>query len=523
MNNYYTIKILLQEIHSRLLNSVFESAFSVNKNSLNICFLKDDNELRIVLNFDKGLTSCYMLEHGFDPKSNTAFFFDELKGLSLKNLTQLEGERVLVFEFSYKKFLYLSLFGSIPNAYLVEDNIVKEAFKQEKTKIGKSITSLFPAFSTITNEPLTPKQAVLSAEPKLPRQFIDELIHYAGPISALEDWKAKAAKWVEELETSPNPRLLVDHRFTLFSEKTLPIESKLEFEHVNDAIRRSWSIIVNEGRLKEEKDHWIIRLQQRLRYLEGLIEQASNRDKKEKQAETWQNWGHLLMSQPNPQQKVKQIHVFDYFESQQVIEIPLKEDLSLLENANRYYQRSSNSRKSLEILEKQAQAAKRQVDELQPLLLELAACTRYQHFVDWKKAHQAYLSSFSTQKETQQETDGFASFQIDGYDIWMGKSAKSNDILLQRAHKEDLWFHARGVGGSHVLVRMNKRKENPPKVFMEKIASLAAWHSQAKGSSLVPVQVTRRKFLRKPKGGDPGLVLVDKEEVFLVKPDRLQA
>ncbi len=275
--------------------------------------------------------------------------------------------------------------------------------------------------------------------------------------------------------------------------------------------------------LKEEKDYWMSRLQQRLRYLEGLVGQASSKQKQEKQAETWQNWGHLLMSQPNPHQKVKFVRVFDYFETQQEIEIPLKEELNLLENANRYYLRSTNSRKSIEILEKQAKTALRQLEELKPVLLELAGCSRYQHFADWKKAHQPYLNSFSTQKQGEHETDGFASLQIDGYDIWMGKNAKSNDLILQRAHKEDLWFHARGVGGSHVLVRMNKRKENPPKPFMEKIASLAAWHSQAKGSSLVPVQVTRRKFLRKPKGGDPGLVLVYKEEVFLVKPDRLQA
>lgn len=522
MNNYYTIKILLQEIHSQLKNSVFESAFSANRNSLNLCFVKGEKELRLALNFDKGLTACYLLEHGFEPKTNTAFFFDELKGLVLMNLTQLEGERVLVFEFQHKKFLYLSLFGNIPNAYLVEDQRVKEAFKQEKSKVGKTVDSLFPAFSESNKQPQTPKQAVLAAQPKLPRQFVDELIHYSDNVESLEAWKKKAAEWVHELENNPKPRLLVDHRFTLFSESTLPIESKLEFQSVNEGIRRSWAIIVNEGRLKEEKDYWMSRLQQRLRYLEGLIQQASSKQKLEKQAETWKNWGHLLMSQPNLHQKMKFLRVFDYFETQQEIEIPLKEDLSLLENANRYYQRATNSRKSIEILEKQAKTASMQLEELKPVILELAACTRYQHFADWKKSHQSFLNSFSIQKQGENETEGFASFQIDGYEIWMGKNAKSNDLILQRAHKEDLWFHARGVGGSHVLVRMNKRKENPPKSFMEKIASLAAWHSQAKGSSLVPVQVTRRKFLRKPKGGDPGLVLVDKEEVFLVKPDRLQ-
>jgi len=81
-------------------------------------------------------------------------------------------------------------------------------------------------------------------------------------------------------------------------------------------------------------------------------------------------------------------------------------------------------------------------------------------------------------------------------------------------------LHARGVSGSHTIIRMRKNRENPPIDILEKAASIAAWHSQAKGQSLAPVQFTRRKFLRKPKGAAAGLVKVDKEEVLMVKPLR---
>ncbi|TNE74117.1 DUF814 domain-containing protein [bacterium] len=522
MNNYYTIKILHKEIHKRLENSVFESAFSGNRNTLTLCFLKGEEELRFVLSFDKGIVAGFLTEHSKEPKSNVAFFFEELENVTLKSVTQLAGERAFIFQFDTSVSLYLSLFGSVPNAYLVRDEIIEATFKQEKKWKGKPIHDVFPMFVAKDKLPTSPKDAVLIEEPKLPRHFVDELIHYAGEDLSLSDWQNKAKEWVAELENNPVPRLLADHRFTLFSEKSLPIETKLSFDSVNEGIRRSWFIIVNEGRLKAEKDNWMARLQQRLRYLESLIEQASGKEKQEKQAEIWQNYGHLLMSQPNPNQKQKNIRVFDYFDKQTEITIPLKEDLTLIENANRFYKRSVSAKKSIEILERQAQSAQENLAEIKPVLLGLAACSRYQQFVDWKKQFSSQLETFTAHKQQVNDTEGFGSFTIDGYEIWMGKNAKSNDIILQKAHKEDLWFHARGVGGSHVLVRMRKQKENPPKWFMEKIASLAAWHSQAKGSSMVPVQVARRKYLRKPKGADAGLVLVDKEEVLLVKPDRLQ-
>jgi len=92
--------------------------------------------------------------------------------------------------------------------------------------------------------------------------------------------------------------------------------------------------------------------------------------------------------------------------------------------------------------------------------------------------------------------------------------------MLRLAHKEDLWLHARGSAGSHVIVRMKKRTVRPPMAVLEKVAAIAAWYSKQKGSSLVPVILTQRKYVRKPKGAPAGLVLVDREDVLMVKPEQ---
>jgi predicted ribosome quality control (RQC) complex YloA/Tae2 family protein len=81
-------------------------------------------------------------------------------------------------------------------------------------------------------------------------------------------------------------------------------------------------------------------------------------------------------------------------------------------------------------------------------------------------------------------------------------------------------MHARGYSGSHLVIRMNRSRENPPREVLMKAASYAAFFSQARGSSMVPVSFTRKKYVRKPKGSDPGQVVIDKEDVVLVAPQK---
>ncbi|MGA7303576.1 MAG: fibronectin-binding domain-containing protein, partial [Rhodothermales bacterium] len=89
---------------------------------------------------------------------------------------------------------------------------------------------------------------------------------------------------------------------------------------------------------------------------------------------------------------------------------------------------------------------------------------------------------------------------------------------FDHASPHDLWFHARGVGGSHVVLRVPGRKTVVGKPIKLKAAAIAAWFSSARGSGLVPVIVTDRKYVSKPKGSDPGAVRVHREEVLMVEP-----
>ncbi len=101
----------------------------------------------------------------------------------------------------------------------------------------------------------------------------------------------------------------------------------------------------------------------------------------------------------------------------------------------------------------------------------------------------------------------------------MGKSALQNDSLLKRARPDDLWFHVKGLPGAHVIVH-RRGKEEIPQGVIEAAARLAAGFSKGKDESKVEVSYTQAKYVRKPKGAPPGLVVLTREETVTVAPNR---
>lgn len=107
----------------------------------------------------------------------------------------------------------------------------------------------------------------------------------------------------------------------------------------------------------------------------------------------------------------------------------------------------------------------------------------------------------------------------DRWEIWVGRNNKENDNLTHRAsHVRDLWFHAQGVSGSHVILRTGGKPESVPRRAVEQAAALAAMHSKARHSALVPVIWTERRYVRKPRKAPPGTAVCLREKSLFVEP-----
>ncbi len=124
-------------------------------------------------------------------------------------------------------------------------------------------------------------------------------------------------------------------------------------------------------------------------------------------------------------------------------------------------------------------------------------------------------------KRAEPEFDGHKIKRVhtpEGFEILVGESATANDYLTRRvAEPDDLWFHVRANTGSHVVIRTKRKPGTVPPSVIREAARLAATHSSAKHSSMVPVDYTLKKHVRRPRGGAPGQALYQNEKTLHVE------
>ncbi len=107
----------------------------------------------------------------------------------------------------------------------------------------------------------------------------------------------------------------------------------------------------------------------------------------------------------------------------------------------------------------------------------------------------------------------------DGWIALVGRSNQENDLLTHKiARPRDLWFHARGVAGSHVILQRGDHTDNPSKEILDLVAGIAAYHSKARTSRHAPVIYTEKRYVRKPRKAAPGVAVCLREKVLMAEP-----
>ena len=105
-----------------------------------------------------------------------------------------------------------------------------------------------------------------------------------------------------------------------------------------------------------------------------------------------------------------------------------------------------------------------------------------------------------------------------GWEVWAGRTDADNDRLsLKLAGPDDLWFHVRGMPGSHVILRA-RPDQRPDRETVNRAAAIAAYHSKARDGGTVAVTCTEARHVSKPRGAKPGTVAIRKERIIRVHP-----
>jgi predicted ribosome quality control (RQC) complex YloA/Tae2 family protein len=204
--------------------------------------------------------------------------------------------------------------------------------------------------------------------------------------------------------------------------------------------------------------------------------------------------------------------------------IALDPRLSPIENAQAYFARYRKAREAEERVPRLLEEARQAVEHLADLrtLVEIAdqmdAVRALRREV--ASATGAHAGKDSKPKAKSGPSAKSAPYRrvalSDGWEALVGTSAVGNaTVTFDVAHGDDLWLHARGVSGAHVVVRGGAE---PPEEIVERAAELAASHSAARGAGAVEVDVTRRRYVKKIPGGPPGLVRYANERTLRVTP-----
>jgi len=179
--------------------------------------------------------------------------------------------------------------------------------------------------------------------------------------------------------------------------------------------------------------------------------------------------------------------------------------------AQRLYRRAGKLRRRLEQLPTRRASVEAEIARLTELLATVREQPEMAPFI-------APSTEPPPAKEPSPKPGGSRQLEVDGFPVRVGRSAEENDRLVRTAAPADLWLHARGVSGAHVIIKSGGR-DVPPHV-LERAAELAAWHSQARGERRVAVSYTEARHVRKPRKAPRGMVTMRTETVLYVSGQR---
>ncbi len=210
-----------------------------------------------------------------------------------------------------------------------------------------------------------------------------------------------------------------------------------------------------------------------------------------------------------------------YVDDSPLVCIPLDPKLTPSENAQRYFRRYQKAKSGMEVSQRLLDEGQEEIRYWESVATAIAQATRLEDLVEVRhelapEAPAKGRPPRGTKKVPESQPTRFVS--SDGLEILVGRNNRQNDMLtLKLARPDDWWFHTQIIPGSHVLVR-GVSGELPERT-RDEAAMLAAWFSQARASSKVPVVFTKKRFVKKPSGAKPGMVIYEQERTLYVTPD----
>lgn len=511
-NNYYLLRKLSAELEKSLAGVVVSECFSQSKDELIIRFETQTKPLYIKASLQSAF-SCLSFPEEFNrARKNSIDLFQELIGLRVIGVRQFINERSFSVQFTDHTELLFKMHGNRANLVLCS--------------AGKSISIFRNHLVADADINLVSLDKPIDWSREAFEQNIHQLSkHYFTFGNVIWNYlklqgfepKSPDEKWemiqdiIQKLE---HPTFYITELNKQIILSLLQIGEPLQsLTSAKEALHEFYNLHARRSGFQHEKDTVLSKLRTQLKNGEAYLKKTNTKLAEIEADDHYKLWADLIMANLHRIEPGMKKVMLEDFTTGEPIEIKLKDDLNAQKNAALYYRKSKNHHIEVSKLKEALERKEKEISKLTNWINDIEKIEQAGDLKIFLRA--TGLAMDASKKEPPLP---YHEFEIQGYKIWVGKSAKLNDELTQRfSYKEDLWLHAKDVSGSHVIVKYQAGK-NFPKPVIERAAELAAYHSKRKTETLCPVVYTPKKFVRKRKGDPPGTVVVEKEEIIMVQP-----
>ena len=533
LSNYHTLGYIATLLQPALQGRRISQIFTQNPDEAVFTFEAEAPAL--VFSCQPNSNAVYLHDRFARARSNSTDVLPDAVGRTIANVRIHPADRVIILELTSGRSLLLQFFGARANALVIDsEGIVTDAFHHSRQSSGTpggevlyDIAGLPDRLRSSGTEQIS--TVLRSSMPSLGTTLLRELLHRTSlppetRASDLDDERvshliAELQRLLGEIST-PRCRVYFDSRgvpavFSLIPLQHLVGSTVREFDDPHAAIRFFLARRRATAELSEQLSSLRTPLRQQSNRLQRTLLAMETEARESERADEYEKLGHILLAH------LDAIHKGDAVALLDGERIPLDRALTPARNAQRFFEKAKRSRTAAAEKAARIGPARKRLAAATALLDALDAVSSADEFRLFHQEHASALELFGlSEKALERAALPFRVFTVDGgFEVWVGKSSENNDLLtLHHAKPNDLWFHARGSSGSHVILKPASGKGEPGKRAIEQAAAIAAYFSKMKNASIVPVAMTERKYVRKPKRAPAGTVTIERERVLFVTP-----
>ena len=457
------------------------------------------------------------------------------------------------------KSLVVELMGKYSNIILVQEGIIIDALRKVGTNSSRVRTVLpgdayvLPPQQDKLNLLETPIREAIAAirtkgDMKLSKAILDTCLGF-GPVTAKEaaygaglpasmaisqlnegDFASLENALQEITDSFREPcgaaSIVIDKNNKPLATASFPLhyltnETILTFPTISEMLGRASSLtgsyqIPDKDRFRKLMKNELNRAENKVQKLRDDIAAADNAEEYRIKADNLMTYQYQFQDRVDAEVTVPNI----YSETGESITIRMDQRLSVVENVQAYYKKYDKLKRGKELLEQQLQHCLDDIQYMSSIEASLESSTRLAEINDIKAELIAsgILREKPKKHAAEKQSQPFKFTAPDGTQILVGKNNYQNDRLtFKTANPGDIWLHTQNIPGSHVILRCDG--DEPAEDTLLLASYLAVHFSKAQGSSKVPVDYTRARFVKKPSGAKPGFVIFTNQTTLYVTPE----